>query len=151
GAAAAGYPMFLMDLPEGQFYGVPSGDPAGMKVGEHSGGERVLDVASLRRELSAEDVVGVDRFVAGHLRGLIPGAVRGAVCQYSMSPDGHFLVDRHEVWPLVVNAGFSGHGFKFTPVMAEATADLLEFGRTSLPVEFLSRRRFQELGSGGGE
>jgi sarcosine oxidase len=151
GAAAAGYPMFLMDLPEGQFYGVPSGDPAGMKVGEHSGGERVLDVASLRRELSDEDVAGVDRFVAGHLRGLIPGAVRGAVCQYSMSPDGHFLVDRHEVWPLVVNAGFSGHGFKFTPVMAEATADLLEFGRTSLPVEFLSRRRFQELRSGGGE
>jgi sarcosine oxidase len=60
-----------------------------------------------------------------------------------MSPDGHFLVDRDESLPLVVNAGFSGHGFKFTPVMAEATADLLEFGRTNLPVSFLSKRRFE--------
>jgi sarcosine oxidase len=58
-----------------------------------------------------------------------------------MSPDGHFLVDRHAEWPVVVNAGFSGHGFKFTPVIAEAAADLVERGRTGLPIDFLSRRR----------
>jgi sarcosine oxidase len=60
-----------------------------------------------------------------------------------MSRDGHFLVDRHAELPLVVNAGFSGHGFKFTPVIAEAAADLVERGRTELPVGFLSRRRFE--------
>lgn len=141
--AARGYPMFLMDLPAGQFYGVPSASPAGMKAGEHSGGELVADPGQVRRELSAADVSGVDEFVRGHLSGLKVGAVRGAVCQYSMSRDGHFLVDRHAELPLVVNAGFSGHGFKFTPVIAEAAADLVERGRTELPVGFLSRRRFE--------
>ena len=135
------FPMFLMDLPAGQFYGVPSANPWGMKVGEHSGGELVSDPGQVRRELTAADAVAVDGFVGRHLRGLQAGAVRGAVCQYSMSPDGHFLVDRHAEWPVVVNAGFSGHGFKFTPVIAEAAADLVERGRTGLPIDFLSRRR----------
>lgn len=135
------FPMFLMDLPAGQFYGVPSRNPEGMKVGEHSGGELVSDPGQVRRELTAADAVAVDAFVGGHLRGVRAGAVRGAVCQYSMSPDGHFLVDRHAEWPVVVNAGFSGHGFKFTPVIAEAAADLVERGRTVLPIDFLSRRR----------
>lgn len=139
----SGYPMFLMDLPEGQFYGIPAARSAGMKVGEHSGGELVEDPGKLRRDWSAVDTDPVNRFVEGYLRGLKSRPVDGAVCQYSMSPDGHFLVDRDESLPLVVNAGFSGHGFKFTPVMAEATADLLEFGRTNLPVSFLSKRRFE--------
>ncbi|MFM7037479.1 MAG: N-methyl-L-tryptophan oxidase [Planctomycetaceae bacterium] len=142
-AAARGYPMFLMDLPAGQFYGVPSGSPAGMKVGEHSGGDLVADPGEVRRELSAADVAAVDEFVRGQLLGLKTGAVRGAVCQYSMSPDGHFLMDRHVELPVVVNAGFSGHGFKFTPVIAEAAVDLVERGRTELPVGFLSRDRFE--------
>ena len=58
-----------------------------------------------------------------------------------MSPDGHFLFDRHPEYPLVIAAGFSGHGFKFTSVLGEATADLIQHGRTKLPVEFLSARR----------
>lgn len=136
-------PMFLMDLPAGQFYGVPSANPWGMKVGEHSGGELVSNPGLVRRELTAADAVAVDAFVGGHLRGVRAGAVRGAVCQYSMSPDGHFLVDRHAEWPVVVNAGFSGHGYKFTPVIAEAAADLVERGRTGLPIDFLSRRRLE--------
>ncbi len=140
--AARGFPMFLMDLPQGQFYGVPSANPQGMKVGEHSGGDAVTDPGHVRRELNAADAGPVDGFVRDYLRGMRAGAVRGAVCQYSMSPDGHFLVDRHADWPVVVNAGFSGHGFKFTPVIAEAAADLLLRGQTDLPIEFLSRRRF---------
>jgi glycine/D-amino acid oxidase-like deaminating enzyme len=140
--------MFLMDLPEGQFYGIPSWSSAGMKVGEHSGGELVEDPGQLRRDWSGMDSEVVNQFVGGYLRGLRPRPIQGAVCQYSMSPDGHFLVDRDESLPVVVNAGFSGHGFKFTPVMAEATADLLEFGRTDLPVSFLSKRRFESRGMG---
>lgn len=146
--AGTGYPMFLMDLPEGQFYGIPSLSFGGLKVGEHSGGERVEEPGQLRRDWSEADSGPVNRFVGGYLRGLQSRPSQGVVCQYSMSPDGHFLVDRDESLPVVVNAGFSGHGFKFTPVMAEATADLLEFGRTDLPVSFLSKQRFEKRGMG---
>ena len=43
---------------------------------------------------------------------------------------------------VVIAAGFSGHGFKFTPVIGQALADLALDGRTDLPIDFLSLRRF---------
>jgi len=42
-----------------------------------------------------------------------------------MSPDEHFIVDRHPQHPNVVfAAGLSGHGFKFAPVVGEILADM---------------------------
>jgi glycine/D-amino acid oxidase-like deaminating enzyme len=59
-----------------------------------------------------------------------------------MSPDGHFLIDRHPQHPQVIlGAGFSGHGFKFTPVLGQALAELAIAGTTSLPIEFLRLNR----------
>jgi glycine/D-amino acid oxidase-like deaminating enzyme len=59
-----------------------------------------------------------------------------------MSPDGHFIVDRHPEHPQVVfAAGLSGHGFKFTPVLGEALCQLALDGKSDLPIEFLSAAR----------
>jgi glycine/D-amino acid oxidase-like deaminating enzyme len=66
-----------------------------------------------------------------------------AVCLYTLSPDRNFIVDRHpECSQVSFAAGLSGHGFKFASVLGEVLADLAIDGRTSLPVEFLSCRRF---------
>jgi glycine/D-amino acid oxidase-like deaminating enzyme len=52
-------------------------------------------------------------------------------------------VDRHPASERVVfAAGLSGHGFKFTGVLGEALADLSLDSGTTLPIEFLSLRRF---------
>ena len=59
-----------------------------------------------------------------------------------MSPDGHFLFDQLSELPLVVGAGFSGHGFKFASVLGEAAAELIQQGGTSLDIDFLSINRF---------
>ena len=60
-----------------------------------------------------------------------------------MSPDEHFIVDRHPAHANVVfAAGLSGHGFKFTPVLGRALAELALDGSTGLAIEFLSLRRF---------
>jgi len=51
----------------------------------------------------------------------------GRVCQYDLSTDTHFLVDRHperDAWWLV-GAG-SGHSFKHAPALAEYVADCVE-------------------------
>ncbi|MDE3164743.1 MAG: FAD-dependent oxidoreductase, partial [Acidobacteriota bacterium] len=46
-------------------------------------------------------------------------------CLFTNSPDEHFLLDLHPDSPRVaVAAGFSGHGFKFAPVIGEILADL---------------------------
>ena len=61
---------------------------------------------------------------------------------YTMTPDEHFIVDRHPRNPQVVlAAGLSGHGFKFTGVLGEALADLSLEGATRLPIGFLSATR----------
>jgi sarcosine oxidase len=63
---------------------------------------------------------------------------------YTNSPDHHFIVDRHPKYARVTIAcGFSGHGFKFAPVMGEALADLAMYDRTDLPIGFLGLSRFR--------
>jgi sarcosine oxidase len=64
-------------------------------------------------------------------------------CLYSNSPDGHFLIGPWgDSGRVTVASGFSGHGFKFMPVLGEALADLALRGSTRLPIGFLSAGRF---------
>ena len=52
---------------------------------------------------------------------------------YTTTPDDHFVIathPRHE--QVTVACGFSGHGFKFVPVVGEILADLATRGRRSI-------------------
>jgi sarcosine oxidase len=65
-----------------------------------------------------------------------------------LTPDRHFLIDRHPAAEGVVfAAGFSGHGFKFAPVVGEVLADLALEGRTDRPIDLF---RLDRLRAGGG-
>ncbi len=136
-------PMFLMDVPEGQFYGLPSVDGKTIKVGMHTGGDIVTNPCEMDRTPTPEDEAPLIDFASTYLNGIHPGASQSVVCMYSMSPDGHFLLDRLPDLPLVVAAGFSGHGFKFTSVLGEVAADLIQYGRSPLDIDFLSAERFR--------
>lgn len=145
-----GMPTFLFDLPAaasapeavGCFYGFPQIDAGGVKVAEHSGGTVVDDPSQLDRQLDPTDVARVNEFCRRHLPQLSNRLLRHSVCLYTMTPDGHFVVDRHPEHPQVaLAAGLSGHGFKFVPVLGSILADLALDGRTSLPINFLSARR----------
>ncbi len=140
--AAGGCPTFFYELPQGNFYGVPQIDPRGVKIAEHSGGEPVADPLLVDRAQRAGDYERVAGFSRAHLPALSAIVREHAVCMYTMSPDEHFLVDRHPAQRQVVfAAGLSGHGFKFAPVLAEALAELALDGSSTLPVDFLSLRR----------
>jgi sarcosine oxidase len=141
-----GCPVFAFDTDEGFFYGFPILDAAGLKVAEHSGGEEVRDPDALDRGLRPEDEAPVRRFLSRHLpAAALAPRKHHAACMYTMTPDEHFLIDRHPAHDNVVfAAGFSGHGFKFASVVGEALADLADAGRTALPVEFLGAARFAE-------
>lgn len=61
---------------------------------------------------------------------------------YSLTPDEHFIIDRHPRDDgVVIAGGFSGHGYKFCPVVGEIIADLLD-GTKRHDTNFLSLRRF---------
>lgn len=140
--APRGCPAYLYELPHGVFYGFPRLDGTTLKAAEHSGGALVADPLAVDRNLHSADVERVAAFLAECLPGVTPQPVDHSVCFYTMSPDEHFLVDRHPRHEQVVfAAGLSGHGFKFAPVLGEALADLALDGASRLPVQFLSLQR----------
>jgi glycine/D-amino acid oxidase-like deaminating enzyme len=140
---ASGCPTYLYELPQGVYYGFPQIDELGVKVAEHTGGAIVDDPANDPRPLDADDLARVEGFLMQYLPGVGRPMQRRSVCFYTMSPDEHFIVDRHPRHEGVFfAAGLSGHGFKFTSVLGDVLADLALEGRTRLPIGFLSLGRF---------
>jgi sarcosine oxidase len=142
--ATSGMPTYLFETSSGAFYGFPSFDGTTVKVAEHSRGETVADPLTVDRNCHASDLERLSAFVKSHLPGVGTALSRHSVCLYTMTSDKHFVIDVHPRWKNVVfAAGFSGHGFKFTPVVGEVLADLMERGTTTLPIQFLSLARFK--------
>ncbi len=124
------------------FYGFPSLEPGRVKLAEHGPGERVPDPSQLDRALRPEDVARPAAFAARRLRGVAPPVLHHAACMYTMSPDEHFVLDRHPAHDNVaLAAGLSGHGFKLVSALGEILADLVLDGRTDAPIGFLSATR----------
>lgn len=120
--ADCGCPGYLYDLPQGCFYGVPQIDPRGVKVAEHTGGAVVADPLAVDREIDLADQRRVAGFVSQYMSGATADCTDHTTCMYTMTPDAHFVVDRHPEHPQVTfAAGLSGHGFKFTCVLGEAS------------------------------
>jgi len=139
-------PTFLYELPHGVFYGFPAIEPHGLKAAEHSGGQVVTDPLTADRSTDTHDLARVAEFLRLHLPEVKQFHYSASsVCFYTMTPDEHFIVDRHPQHQHVVfAAGLSGHGFKFTGVLGQALADLAIEGRTKLPMGFLGLGRFGE-------
>ena len=141
-------PVMCMEAPDGAFYyTIPICRTGGrrsdfFKAARHNPGLTVTP-SSVNRATNPEDA---ESFLPG-LREFLHGAAGPVaamdVCLYTNTPDGHFVVDKHPEHDNVVFAcGFSGHGFKFAPVIGEALADLALEGKTALPVGFLGVGRF---------
>ena len=146
---ADGCPVFCFDTPQGFFYGFPSFEGDNVKVGEHSGGEPVAAPETLDRELHDCDLAPLERFIANHLPFATPEVARHSVCMYTMTPDEHFIVDRHPRYSNVLIAcGFSGHGFKFASVVGSALADMVSSNGTTEPIGFLGFKRLLQGQSG---
>ena len=107
-----------------------------------SGGEVVTDPLQASRELDPRDAGRIGQFLDSCLPGVSSNRVGHEVCHYTMSPDEHFIVDRHpERENVVFAAGLSGHGFKFASALGKALAELALDGRSSVDTEFLSLGR----------
>jgi glycine/D-amino acid oxidase-like deaminating enzyme len=134
--------VFLFEQPNGVFYGFPKIDSRGVKVAEHTGGRSVDDPLNVDRSIDADEQRRLIDFLSAHLPAVSSRVAHHTVCLYTMSPDEHFIVDRHPQHAnIVFAAGLSGHGFKFVPVLGRALAELSLDGGTELPIDFLSAWR----------
>ncbi|MGH7703929.1 MAG: N-methyl-L-tryptophan oxidase [Gemmatimonadales bacterium] len=134
-------PVFLWEwAPDRFFYGIPDlGD--GFKVARHHEGE-TTEPDTVRREVGVHEVEQV-RDLLGQYLPDAGGALRDtAVCLYTNTPDGHFVLDFHPHHPQVVVASpCSGHGFKFASVIGEILADLAIGGSSGFDLTPFSARR----------
>ncbi len=139
------FPSFLIEQADGScFYGIPEINYLGMKVCEHSGGQPITDPTNLNRDLDAEELHRVEEFMQRYMRIGRHRLVHHSACMYSMSTDGHFVVDYYPGTDQVVfAAGLSGHGFKFCPVIGAYLIDLLQ-GQQDETLAFLKYERRSE-------
>ncbi|TFV87469.1 N-methyl-L-tryptophan oxidase [Blastococcus sp. CT_GayMR16] len=129
-------PIWIHGGPELQLYGFPAidGQSGGVKAAFFRRGE-VCTPETIDREVHPEEV----EFIAAHLRALLPTMpnrlLSAVTCMYTTTPDHHFVIAGHPQHAQVtVACGFSGHGFKFVPVVGEILADLALSGATDHPI-----------------
>jgi sarcosine oxidase len=104
----------------GGVYGLHS-PGEGVKVGFHGTGPECHPDA---RDFTAEPtrLAQLQEYVRRWLPGLDADTPEPVSCTYTSTPTGEFVLDR--VGPIVVAAGFSGHGFKSAPAVGRLLADL---------------------------
>lgn len=123
------------------FYGFPDfGD--GAKVAHHRGG-RDADPEALDRGVSADEIAVAHAALASFVPLAAGPFLRADPCMYSLTPDEHFVIGLHPRHPnVVVAGGFSGHGYKFTPVVGEIVAALLANENPGFALDLFSPTRF---------
>lgn len=143
--AAGKFPAFLLNrsgLPA-PLYGFPDfGD--GLKAAFHGFGD-ITTPHQIDREVNPErDVEPLVRAMQNWMPGATQTFRKAKPCMYSLTPDEHFVIDRHPRHPnVILCGGFSGHGYKFAPIIGEIAADLALDGGTSHEIGFLSLGRFR--------
>jgi monomeric sarcosine oxidase len=137
------FPIFIAELAGEAFYGIPAIDSRGIKVARHYGAAELPGPEAVDRQVTTDDESPIRAFLRERLPDAAGPCTDGSVCLYTLTPDRHFIIDRHPGNERVaIAAGFSGHGFKFAPVVGEALADLVTEGRTEWPIGRFSARRF---------
>ena len=119
-------PIFIWEWEPGRmFYGFPdTGD--GVKVAIHHEGEPA-EPDQVRRTVYPGEEELLLAVLATRAPAFTGPLRQSAVCLYSNTPDGDFILDRHPEEPRVILASpCSGHGFKFAPAIGEVLADLVE-------------------------
>lgn len=138
------FPTYYVEMDYGGFYGFPVISERGFKAAEHLHPDVVSDPNEINRNLLPGDEVLLLRFLADIFPAITqPAQTAHQVCMYTKSPDDNFILGLHpEHENVVIGAGFSGHGFKFVPVIGEILADLALKGATKHPIDFLQLDRF---------
>ena len=143
------HPVWIWEAtPEVQSYGFPAYGAAedGVKVTfyrDDRGDGAEADPDALDREIHDDEVARLAEHLSTRLPTLPGRHLRGVACMYTSTPDQHFVIARHPAHATVtVAAGFSGHGFKFAPVVGEILADLALEGSTRHPISLFAPSRF---------
>jgi len=137
------FPVFNLRLNEGHFYGFPEFGVPGFKFGRYHHRHENVDPDTMKREADSEDERLLRDFAMRYFPEGAGPTLALHTCLFTNTPDEHFLLDFHpDSRRVIVGSPCSGHGFKFSSVVGEVLADLVEHGDTHLDI---SMHRFQRF------
>ena len=135
------FPTFLAGV---EAYGFPLHGPGWFKVGADSPG---VDAGpNVPYPPDQGEIDALRRF----LRRVIPAAADANLalverCMHDVTPDDDFILDHHPGGRgVVIGSGFSGHGFKFGPLVGELLAALTCDESPEFPLDRFIMSRFDE-------
>lgn len=145
------FPCWMICDPDydGLFYGFPIlptdefGGNGLLKVAHHVPGE-MIKPEDLHDFNAEREKAKLEAILQKYITEALGEIVEMTACMYTNSSDEHFVIDHlpETEGRVVIGTGFSGHGFKFVPVIGKVLADLSITGKTDWPVEFLGLGRF---------
>ncbi len=144
------FPIFIKytddpELPD--LYGFPSIDQLGAKVAEHHCGK---ETTADSRWMEPDKALLERLHERAHqlLPGLSDEMTRAATCLYTNTADKDFIIDKLPGRDnIVIGAGFSGHGFKFTILVGRILSELALDGSTDSPISLFKISRFKNVES----
>ncbi len=137
------FPVFNLMVDEGNFYGFPEFGIPGFKLGRYHHLEEIVDPDEIDRNPNERDEALLRDFTEKYFPDAAGDTSSMKVCMFTNSPDEHFIIDcMPEAPQVVVAAGFSGHGFKFSSVVGEILADLAADGATQHDIGMFKLSRF---------
>ncbi|GAC1582948.1 MAG: N-methyl-L-tryptophan oxidase [Candidatus Elarobacter sp.] len=128
------------------FYGFPDFGH-GAKVAYHGSGVDA-DPDALDRTVRDDEIAHARAALASFVPAAAGRYLDAAACLYALTPDEHFALGRHPRNARVAIAGgFSGHGYKFTPVVGAIVAALLAGDDPGFDLSLFAPGRFAAAAS----
>ena len=142
---AEGHPVYIEETDgNGLLYGFPmiDGPDGGLKLAFYRQNVGFTTPETIERTVHADEVGAMRRRAVQLFPHLTGPLVKAATCLYASAPDDHFVIGLLDGMPhVVVACGFSGHGFKFVPVVGEILADLVQTGTTGHDIDLFDVAR----------
>lgn len=131
--AAVPRPVFV-DMVERAYYRPETGGLVLVGSRNPAGVSAPVDPDAFSERVDPERVAWTAEAAARRFPGFADAeAVGGYASVYDLTPDLHFVIERSPKVPGLIHAlGFSGHGFKHSPVIGEMVAELVMDGRVSV-------------------
>ena len=126
------FPVFYMQDGEEKFYGLPIFGIPGLKFGKYNHLKEQVDPKTMARECHPNDELVLRNAIRKYLPDADGPTIAMKICLFSNTRDENFILDSHPDFPQVsIAAGFSGHGFKFCPLVGEIMAEFALNGGSS--------------------
>ena len=138
------FPVFNLRVDEGHFYGFPEFGVPGFKFGRYHHRSQKVDPDTMQREADDEDERLLREFAGRYFPDGAGPTLALHTCLFTNTPDEHFILDFHPgSRQVIVGSPCSGHGFKFSSVIGEILADLVQCGETPRNISMHRLARFE--------